>query len=667
MINEEKLSILNKNQKQIMRQLIVSLVLLLLIRLAFFLQDGTNDLIESFLRWLIFAFSIFVFGVYTRFKVSSFKDFFNKYKDKFIVVGSMFTIDVIFKIKNQLELTPVYLFALLVALIVIALISLLLPRKLSKFYDIFLMIGVAMYAFGQDLYYKIFSDFFSFIEVVNAQEGVESAEGTYYFSILHVAILVLTIASVVAYTRCKNTSHIDFSKKNLKVIYGAPLLMFALANINAQFPVNLARLHLSDHYLYSSVYDRTQFVTKFSTVNLLFRDIKVIITPDFSKGRDLEYLDDYFLETVKEHSDNEYTGLFEGKNLIFVIGESFDSIAISEELTPNLYKMKTEGIDFQNHFTPVFPRTTCDSEVIFNTSLIPSITEGPTCYIYNSNSYTDSLPMIFNNADYVTAGFHSNYKEFYTRHLVYEGLGYTSFYGQNEIPLTSTELRYDSIFAEKSDPIGIVEDQPFFSSYLTISGHSPYEFSNLATAEHYDAVDAYYGDTYTAVIKRYIASQIEADLLIGVIIDDLTEKGELDDTVIIFTNDHYPYALDQDEFEAAKNIDEEYLKHQGVLYIWNNDMEHQEITKLTSSFDILPTINNLFNLDGDYSKYVGNDVYSNNYIPMVYFKDYSIFDGENHYSFSSEADYVNLQLIDIAQKHYEVSKRVLKTDYFKRD
>lgn len=658
---------MTNEQLKIIKKGVFSLFLMLLVRLVFFLQDGTSDFVELVLRWAIFGGSLGILGLYIYYNIRSVKEFILRYQDKFLVAGLIFSIEIAFKIKNSLELTPVFLFALFLIILLIVLVSLFLPKKGSKVFDVTIMILYVIYAFSQDLYYKIFNDFFSLREIMNAQEGIESAEGTYYFSFLHIMMFGLAIVVIVKYFKVKETSHFEFSKKNLKLVYGAPLFLFLLVNLNAQFPVNLARLHLSDHYLYSSVYDKEQFVTKFSTVNLLFRDIKVIITPSFSDKRDLEYVEDYYENNIKIHPDNEYTNIFEGKNIVFVIGESFDIIAISEELTPNIYKLKTEGLDFQNHFTPVFPRTTCDSEVIFNTSIIPSITDGPTCYIYNENSYSQSIAELFNEAGYTTTALHNNYKEFYTRDLVYAGFGYDAFYGQNEIPLTDEEKRYDSVFAEKTLDYAIKEDGLFFSMYLSLSGHSPYGETNIATVKHLDQVNDYYGDTYSSAVKGYIASQIEVDLMIGVIMDDLEEKGILDNTVIVFTNDHYPYALDQEEFEAAKGFDEEYLKHQGVLYIWSSDIEHEEITKLSSSFDFVPTILNMFGLDGNYSSYVGNDIFCDELSPIVYFKDYSIYDGINHYSFSETSDIINMTLIEIAQKNYDLSKKLLSLDYYKKE
>ncbi len=655
------------SQNQIRRFMLWGLGMLLLVRLVFFLPDNTSELMETILIWLIFLLSIGFLGYIVNQDIDKISVLFSKYRDKLYIFYLVFLLEIGLLIKNDLGFNQLYIFSIALTAFLVVIFSLLLPKKVSKVFDIIFIILYTIYIFGQDYYYRIFDDFFSFKEYGTIKEGLAFADGMYEFSILHVYIVIIGVGTLIFYILEKNISHIKLSFSTIKGLAVFPLILLFLANINAQFPVNLARLHLSDHYLYSSVFSREKFVSRFGAVNLLFKDGIETITPNFTTQRDTEYIDSFYENNVKIHTDNEYTGIFEGKNLIFIVGESFDSIVVNETLTPNIYKLKSEGIDLQNHFTPVFPRTTCDSEVIFNTSIIPSIQDGPTCYIYNDNSYTTSLAELFNDKGYETTGFHSNYKEFYTRDLVYSGFLYDNFYGQHELGLDETEKRYDSTFFEKSINYSIYEDKPFYSMLLTLSGHSPYNSSNIAAAEHYDEVDAYYGDTIPESIKYFIASQMETEVLIEALFDYLESVDLLDDTVIVLTNDHYPYALDEDEYNSYKNIEEDYMRNKGVMYIWGNDIEHNEYTKLTSSFDFLPTMLNMFGLDGDYSNYVGNDMFSDDYDPIVYFKDYSIYDGEDLYELSSEDIPSNPDIIWIATDYYELSKKLLSVNYFKKE
>ena len=654
-------------QKQIRRFMMWGLGMLLLVRLVFFLPDSASDLMESLLIWLIFILSIAFLGYIINQDYEKITVILKKYRDKLYLVYLIFSLEIGLLIKNSLGFNQLYIFSIAFMAFLVVLFSLILPKKTSKIFDIIFILFYTIYVFGQDYYYRIFDDFFSFKEYGTIKEGLAFADGMYEFSFLHVYIVIIGVSTLVLYILQKNTSHIKLSLTAVKGLVVFPLILLFLININAQFPVNLARLHLSDHYLYSSVFSREKFVSRFGAVNLLVKDGIETITPNFTTQRDTEFIDNYFENNTKIHTDNDYTGVFEGMNLVFIVGESFDNIVVDEFLTPNIYRLKSEGIDLQNHFTPVFPRTTCDSEVIFNTSIIPSIQDGPTCYIYNDNSYTTSLAESFNNKGYETTGFHSNYKEFYTRDLVYDGFLYNNFYGQHELYLDEIEKRYDSTFFEESIEYSIYEDKPFFSMLLTLSGHSPYNSSNIAAVSHYDEVDAYYGDSVPESIKYYIASQMETEVMVGELFEYLESIDILDNTVIVLTNDHYPYALDEEDYETYKNIEEDFMKNEGVMYIWGSNIEHAEVTKLTSSFDFLPTMLNMFGLEGNYSNYVGNDMFSNDYDPIVYFKDYSIYDGEALYELSSEALPSNPDIIWIATDYYEFSKKILSVNYFKKE
>ena len=79
-----------------------------------------------------------------------------------------------------------------------------------------------------------------------------------------------------------------------------------------------------------------------------------------------------YLSKQSPSNKNEYTGIFEGKNLIVFVAESFSNLAIREDITPTLYKMANQGFQFKNFYTPLFPVSTADGEYLVDTSLIPA-------------------------------------------------------------------------------------------------------------------------------------------------------------------------------------------------------------------------------------------------------------------------------------------------------
>ncbi|MBU1143870.1 MAG: sulfatase-like hydrolase/transferase [Firmicutes bacterium] len=630
---------------------------------AFQLIFVDSALLKAVLKWLLFSFSILLVIDFIYIHKAWIQKNFSNYKDKWIVVFAILLMDISFLVKNSLHFSMIYLFSMLFGLSLLILFSMLLPRKISRIFDI-IMIGLyAIYCLGQDTYYRIFRDFFSFREAVTLREGIESGEGMYRFEVLQVVVLLIVFVSLFFYTRNKVTSHIDIKSKQVLNALLFPGLLFILIQFNANYQVSSDRPHTSDHYLYSTLFNRTQFATRFGTFNLLVSDLSDTLTPRFNHPKDQAYLDSYFENNHKNHQNNEYTDIFLGKNLIFILAESYDELALSEELTPNLYKLKTEGIDFQNHFTPVFQRTTSDTEFIFNTSLVPSIEDGPTSFMFHNNSYSTSLANLFKKAGYQANAMHANYKEFYTRHISYEGLGYEHFYGRDELGLNDDNKKFDSIFYSYAKDYILPEVSPFFSFVITYSGHSPYTEKHAVAHKHLEQIESHYGDTISDSIKYYLATQLEIDEMLGMLLSDLEDKGILDDTVILLSGDHYPYTMRQDDYEAYTGIREYHLKHKGNLYIWNHNLISRDITMLSTSFDILPMINNMFGLGGNYNHYVGNDIFgtSGNF---VMYKNYAVYDGSNYMMLSDSKIDGNGMMVQ-ATLYYQLSKKILRTNYFK--
>ena len=78
-----------------------------------------------------------------------------------------------------------------------------------------------------------------------------------------------------------------------------------------------------------------------------------------------------YFQSVEPTLKNEYTGMFEGYNLILITAESFSSWVIDQELTPMLYKMANSCFVFENFYTPYWAVSTSDGEYATHTSLIP--------------------------------------------------------------------------------------------------------------------------------------------------------------------------------------------------------------------------------------------------------------------------------------------------------
>lgn len=80
-------------------------------------------------------------------------------------------------------------------------------------------------------------------------------------------------------------------------------------------------------------------------------DVDLAALAESSSNEDVQWLAKYF-NSVQPSNKNEYTGMFEGYNVIFFTLEGFSGYAIDPVLTPTLYKLQNEGFVFNNFYTP---------------------------------------------------------------------------------------------------------------------------------------------------------------------------------------------------------------------------------------------------------------------------------------------------------------------------
>lgn len=318
-----------------------------------------------------------------------------------------------------------------------------------------------------------------------------------------------------------------------------------------------------------------------------------------------------YLKTKKATNKNEYTGLYKGKNLIFILAEGFNSIAVDEIRTPTLYKLIHEGFDFTNYYSPEFLSTT-GGEFQAMTGLIPTQeilkiwrNENPTISYAIGNS--------FEKIGYNTFSYHNWLYTYYSRHKTMPTLGFNDYMACKngmEKEINCSWLPSDVDMINKTFG-NYAKNGPFVTYYITVSGHAPYNFmggNSIAIKNKEVVKDLPYSDP----VKAYLSAQMELEYALSSLIEKLEMEGILDDTVIVLTGDHYPYTLTEEEINEVSTYEREEMVevNHSNLIIWNTNNEHKVIEKVASQIDVLPTILNLFGINYDSRLFVGNDIFS---------------------------------------------------------
>lgn len=352
--------------------------------------------------------------------------------------------------------------------------------------------------------------------------------------------------------------------------------------------------------------DNTNETTK--SYNKMEIDFDYLIADEKSESTKSVYS---FFKNTTATKKNEYTGIYQGKNLIFILAESFNSVVVSEEYTPNLYKLINSGFHFSNFYSPTFLSTT-GGEFQAMTGLVPSaetLNEW-----HKGKAYLPfAIGNIFGKEDYTTKAFHNWNFEYYNRNNTMPEMGFEDFLACDNGLEQIADCYWNSINAPEDSQLiaktmkEYVNEDKFATFYITMSGHSPYIFDS--TKRNYEIVKDL---PYSEETRAYIASQIDLDNAIATLLENLEEEGVLEDTVICLVGDHYPYAMDISNINEMSSYprDELFEVNHSDLVIWNKNQETVEINKVGSQIDILPTILNLFGLEYDSRLMIGKDLLS---------------------------------------------------------
>ena len=410
-----------------------------------------------------------------------------------------------------------------------------------------------------------------------------------------------------------------------------------------------------------------------NTMNIDFEGINASASND-----SVTQLSQYF-QSQAGTNKNEYTGMFEGYNLIFVTAEGFSRFVIDEERTPTLYKLKNEGFIFNNYYTPGWYASTSDGEFSNLTGLLPvngEVAMKNTGELGTNMYFT--LGKQLQRQNYNLNGFHNNSYTYYGRELSHTNMGYNWYGTGNWFQPEKYEGGGD--YWPQSDLQLITQSmdmymstEPFHTYYMTVSGHMLYsQNGNQMCYLNYDSVADL---SYTETTKCYLACQMELEKAMTALVNELEARGIADKTLIILGADHVPYNDKPvcDEL-AGYELDPTIGWYQNDLIIWSASIEEPiEIDKYCYSVDILPTVSNLLGLEYDSRLLIGQDILSDSE-QLVCFPDRSFISGKCIYNASNGSvtpltdEKVTQEYIDamsaIVYNKFTVSEMILDTNYY---
>ena len=433
-----------------------------------------------------------------------------------------------------------------------------------------------------------------------------------------------------------------FKKFKNTILTGAVILVI--------FIVTLSSLEISR---FVKQWNREYIVMRFGIYmyhgNDTVASIQPKITAMFGYDDAKKEFNEYYADRSNEQNyTNKYTDIFEGRNVIVIHAESMQGIAINrtfngEEVTPNLNRLIKEGLYFDNFYSQVSVGTSSDTELTYNTSLMP--TQSGTAFVsYFDRTYI-STPSLLKDKGYYTFSMHANNADFWNRRAMHESLGYDKFYSketydvddENVIGLGLSDKEFFAQSVEKIKKISEEHDK-YYGYIITLTNHTPFSDTDKygefpvtmkTTITNEDGTQEEVKAPYLEGTKlgNYFKSVHYADEALGEFFNEMDEAGLLDNTVVIIFGDH-DARLPRSEFNLMYNYDpvtddikdeddptyvdydsfDYELDRKVPLIIWTKDGKAKgQIDYTMGMYDVMPTIGNML---GFYNKYaLGHDIF----------------------------------------------------------
>ena len=399
-------------------------------------------------------------------------------------------------------------------------------------------------------------------------------------------------------------------------------------------------------------WNREYVVMRYGIYTYQFSDIFASLTPAinsmFGYDKSAKIFRDYYNNNSYVASNNEYSNIFKGKNVLVIHAESVQQFTMDTSingvsLTPNLNKLASEGMYFNNFYAEESVGTSSDSEFTFSTSLLPA-TSGTVAINYWDRDYP-TIQKKFKDMGYYIFSMHGNNCTFWNRNLLHQSFGYDKFYCYTDsFDIDETiglGLSDKSFFKQSIKYLKDIDknNANWYGTMIMLTNHTPFsyigDYSDLDVTYKYETVDSESGKVIKksypyldgTVLGNYFKSVHYADQAIGQLISDMDKEGLLDNTVIVIYGDHdakikkseYEYyynfdkktgtVLDKNDPNYHEITDYEYEINRKVPFIiWSKDNVNYKSSKIGGMIDVLPTLGNLFGFSSKYA--LGHDLLS---------------------------------------------------------
>lgn len=511
----------------------------------------------------------------------------------------------------------------------------------------FLIIQFLMNIVNSTMYY-IFGDILSYDLLRLGAEATTALTmdlidwGGVFLNLMVFAVMLASSILLLKFNKktftVKNFSRVSLLLASFIFVEAIGLSLFQVQQSTlAQATSAQTEIETSDEYLWNNFQFKIDAFKKFGHYGFYTKSFMNYIFNQSPSESEIEDLQAFIDEGYRE--GDEEAPLY-GDNLIVVLCESLEWYGIDPFNTPTLYSLiyGDDTIVFDNFYAR---NRTNYSEGI---ALLGSVPKDILISNAASNGYNFeySLPKLFKHSstdeEVKTAYVHANFEDFYDRTISHgsDKIGFDELYTIEDytgpyIYTSFTNWIPEISFIENQIDNIIPDEERFMTFYATLSTHGPYDKYNPNFEEYYQIFEDNYaefsvwfeentdyvipqGDDFE-LFKNYKSAMIDFDRCVAYLIESLEEKGRSEDTSILFYADHNAYYSDlcykvrgteKTEFENTYN-------YNIPMFLYSKKLTNGEgkvISEFCNTYDILPTICDLYGLESNDNLFHGHSIFS---------------------------------------------------------
>jgi phosphoglycerol transferase MdoB-like AlkP superfamily enzyme len=348
-----------------------------------------------------------------------------------------------------------------------------------------------------------------------------------------------------------------------------------------------------------------QAVTAFNLSPLLYHAYSIYeyntdCAPLTLSADDKAAIERWLDEKNDDSTDSPYAGMFKGKNAILIQFESLENFVIGkkaegQEITPVINSLLKNALYFSDYHEQVREGNSSDAEFLSNASMFP-LRQGSVNFMFPGTPYSATMPKLFRKKGYSALAAHADHGSFWNWRASLSNLGYTECIDVSKFTVDEFLIFgiSDRSYLRQMVPVISERKKPFLTYLATLSSHIPFKMPDTHKGLRLStALD-------NTRLGGYFQSMHYTDAQLGMFFKMLSEKGILDDTVIVLWGDHegihkyYP-----DEIEKIRPREDWWYRNgkRVPLVIYYKGLKGRVITTAGGEVDLLPTIAHLFALD----------------------------------------------------------------------